>query len=384
MGVESSSSLGPSEAEIQSPEDEKSVERRKLLERIYGDWIELGLYPQSLIQGGNLIEYADENLGAVKGRPFAVVQVIRQDPSVPNALLEEMIYKVRTEKDPNRDGWKEIMFLRTIAPWFHEQLPEDLRSQIAFPDVIDSRDEGDYTFCLQEYIEGEISGTVWDVKPEVLTKESLETTIRFIRSFHEILTLENVQALEPNMPVRQTDIYRDYENYINWKQIPIPGLLGEEYFEKMRNQLEESRDLIAQAPLQFTANDINPANIIKMADGRLGMIDWERAHTVKDPAKDYGFVLADLWADPELQKYYYERVVAENQDIPHFAEFLRLDFIYRHSPAPINHFLPFIDNPDESIRSYARRAVEQTCQNLKDAIDQKGMWAQKGHPNNET
>lgn len=362
-------------------EDGPEEERREKLLRIFTDMADCGLTPVKCIQGGTLVDVYDESIGAESGRPFMVFLCAK--PEEQGARLRYSIFKTRTEPDPNKDGLKEIIFLDEIAPWLQVQLPSELDGKVVFPEVRSKSKLGaESTFIEEDFIQGKICGNAFEVHPGVMTREHVDTVVGFLKHFHQELTLENLR--EVPLCFDRNSAYGNYEGYMNWEENPLSGLIGEEYYAKMRGILESNKTLIDEAPLQFNANDINPGNLVLQEEGKVGFVDWERAYACKDPARDYTYLFADLWNNPKMQEYYFHKVMDANKDTPNFKEYFRLNFLFSIAAAPINHFWWKMAElkPGDPELEKCRQAVRRTCQLVVDAVDQKGIWAD-GTPGEE-
>lgn len=355
-------------------EQEDDPEVRKVFEILYDDLDKLNLNLKRFIQGGKFIDVTQiENTGAHRNRPFIVLQVDSNNPEDE----KDLIYKLRSEPDKKGEAKKEISFLKNVVPLLNERMPEEIKEKVRLPVLESYRDEGDYPFSTQEFFEGQIVGDTKRINPNVLNEEDIDAVAIFIRYLHDQLPVEQVQSLCPEIPTIDNWPYAWYEYMVPRQEENFRKHLGVDYYKLLVTTLENKRDFVENTELNFVAGDINPSNIIKMPDGKLGFYDWERIEIFKAPALDYGFMFATLWNRPDLQRNFLNKAIALNQDIPDFEERLRLDFIFVRGSGLLQGWSGRIDDPDKETRKLAQDAVNVISQQLKDALDIKGIWAEE-------
>jgi len=170
-----------------------------------------------------------------------------------------------------------------------------------------------------------------------------------------------------------------------WHKESIRATLGDEYYQGLQNLLEEEKDFLNQTGTIFVAGDINPSNIIRRENGQLCFIDWERGGLMNAPAHDYGFMFVDLWNIPVLQERYFRKAVEVNQDIPDFKEHLRLDFIFFRGVGELTYWWKAERGARTSEeKEKARKAIDRYTTMVKEAVEQKGIWAEGSETNQVT
>lgn len=323
-----------------------------------------GLIPVRLIQGGI------EGIQNPYDRPFMVLQTSCSES--PNG---KRIFKSRTRHDPQGEGLREIEFLRTLAPYFCDKLPNDLSSRVVFPHIHDAKTSGWSTYCVQDYLDGKVAGWRSGADADVLNESDLKTLVELTKFFHGILTEDVVKSMVPNISMeRDNNLYDEYKGYVDWQQSPLPEIIGEGNMHRMRQDLEMYEELLRNAPREFSAGDINPGNVIKTTDDKIGWIDWERVGVAQGPANDYAFMLADLWSNPGMQRKYKEMAVGANRDIKYFEDYLRLAFLYQYSASAVVDFSDMLQDPDDKVRQTAQYSLEQIAPTIVDAINHRGIW----------
>ena len=347
-------------------------ERQKVMETIYADMQEVGVFPARLIQGGKVIDLViEENTGASPGRPFMIFEVAHPDPEI-----RYLIYKVRIEEDPDQGAKNETIFLERLAPWLMERMPPELAAKIRLPTLRASRQEGNNPFCLEEYLEGRIAGGIHDTNIEVLDTEDIDKIAEFIHFFQDNLSTDQVRSLAPEMNLPPMSIVERYSRYLTAAAEGVKAALGNDFYERVLSLLEEKREFLEQARLVFAAGDINPSNIIKTKDGQLGLVDWERVRLINSPVLDYDFMFVDLWNAPELQRRFFEHILELNQDDPDFRERMRLDFLFFRGTGELNYWWDQLEAAQtEEEKQTASKAVAIYSRMLQDAVEKRDFWA---------
>lgn len=350
---------------LERDERERKLETEEAVETMHSGLASNGLVPVTLIQGGI------DGLNNPFDRPFMVMEV-----SSSEFQNDKGIFKLRTREDPDKEGLREIKFLETLAPYFHHHLPADLASRVIFPKVHDAKTTGWSTYCVQDYLDGRVAGWRSGVEPGVLDSSDLKTLVALTKYFHKTLTADVVQDLVPGLSMdRDNDLIKEYTGYVNWPESPLPELIGEGNMQKMREELAKYEALIMSAGREFSAGDVNPGNIIKTHDGKIGWIDWERVGITQGPANDYAFMLADFWSDPAMESSFKSMAVEANHDVPYFEEFLRLAYLFQYSASSVVDFSNMRHSSDHQVRQYADSSLAQIVPRIEDALHCRGIWS---------
>lgn len=355
-------------------------ESERMVAEIYADMREFKVSPVSLIQGGAITNYVRPDvLGAEQGRPFTIFEVASR-------VNQKLIYKAKVKEDTRCSATNEISFLSDIAPALQAEMPMEIRDGIRFPRVEASKSEVLPTALLMEKMEGVETGGVHEASPGVLTKNDLDNIIQFIKTFQSKGTAKIIQKFIDPGKLRKQKVIDTYLREIKNREPLLRPFLGDEYFEKIMGLLDEKREFLSGDDQVMAAGDINPSNMIKDPKGRLCFIDWERIKMTNSLAYDYTFLYATLFSDPELQAYFREQAVLANAENPDFPESLRCDYIFDRGSGELSHWLQQAKEAStEEERTKATKAVESFRQQLIDAIDKKGIWAEKtGEPVSNT
>lgn len=326
-----------------------------------------GVSPVAIIQGGgefnNLAPRASEE---IRDRPFLVMEVKSNSG-------ERQIYKRRIGDDPRNSASNESFFLQVIAPEIAQQLPEHLKPLIRFPNLkgrhVDQRS------FIEEYFDGVVMGNVHKASSDLFTSYDIHAIADVIKI---IQTYGGKWIGDPNLHIKgyiERRVYEKYKPDLQRREKGLRSTLGDKDFEELAQLLEKEKELLESDDVFFAASDVQGSNIIKIENGQLGMIDWERINVTNNPALDYGFMHAVLWDNPQLQEEYLRYALLQNQDRPNFKEYFRLDFIFNRGTGELNHWwgqLQGAKTLDE--KTECERAIARYKLLLKDAVNKKGVW----------
>ncbi len=296
---------------------------------------------------------------------------------VQNDKGEKQIYKRRIGDDPRDSANNESFFLQNIAPEIVNQLPENLKNVVRFPNLkgrhIDQRS------FLEEYFEGKLMGNVHKADSDLLTSSDL----RAIADTIKMIQIHGDKWIrDPNLHLKKSDEAKVYQKYLQDLQHREKGLkeiLGIQSYDELSQLLEDKKDLLLKERVFLAGSDIQGSNIIKIENRQLGMIDWERLNLTNNPALDYCFMYAVLWDSPSLQEEYLRYVLSQNQDIPNFKEYFRLDFIFNRGTGEMNYWLRQLqDAQTQERKSECEKAIGRYRSLVKDAIDKRGVWVDNG------
>lgn len=349
--------------------------RTEVLENVLADLRAYEVSPVAIIQGGKeFSDLAPRATAEISNRPFLVIQVL-------NNAGEKQIYKKRMGEDPRDSAKNEALFLQNIVPEIVKQLPEHLKNIIRFPNF-----EGrhpDAKSLLEEYLEGKIMGSVHKASTELFSSSDLQAIVDVMKI---IQTVGGKWIDDPNFHFKAPPERKAYGKYALDLQKREKGLRsapGNENYERLGLLLKEKDGLLSSEGTFLAASDIQASNIIKMENGQLGMIDWERINVTNNPALDYCFIYAVLWDNPQLQEEYLRYAILQNQDRTNFKEYFRLDFIFNRGTGELSHWwnqMQEAKTPDE--KKECEKAIERYTSLIGEAMDKKGAWADNQIQNN--
>lgn len=344
--------------------------RTEIHKAIFADLGAYGVYPTALIQGGKeFSDLAPRATAEIRNRPFLIMQVADSNG-------ESQIYKRRMEDDPRESANNESFVLQSILPKIMAQFPQQLRDIIRFP-VLRGRHADQRSF-VEEYFQGKIMGDVHKASSDLFTVNDLHAIADVIK----IIQAQGGKWIaDPNLHLQGTTERKVYEKYkpdLQRRETRLRKTLGNEKYEQLMLLFKDQETLLSSEKVFLAAGDIQASNIIKMENGQLGMIDWERVKATNSPALDYCFMYAVLWENPQLQEEYLQYVLSQNQDIPNFKEYFRLDLIFNRGTGELNHWwdqLQEAKTPDE--KAECEKAIERYTFLLGNAMDKKGVWGDK-------
>jgi hypothetical protein len=294
-------------------------------------------------------------------RPFVVAKA--KDRSGRSLIFKMQRLRPTPEKNlSSRSGMmSEICFVRDLAPRIIKRLGERGEHRIVFPEFVAANEREECPYLIEsEFEEGRIAGGIHWVHDDVLELIDLTSIINLIEEINS-LDVEGVRRLGPMIPDRTVDPeywYTWAKTEVTKYEEPLREVLAAREFAALHATLEAKREFLSQlGPPRLTACDINPSNILKLPDGRLGMIDWERLRFTTSPVHDYGFMYADLWCNRQLQDDYMG-LIMERHTTAHFHEAMRLDLIFNRYVGEINHWQDLVRKPSEPNRSWNRKALE--------------------------
>jgi len=316
-----------------SPTQEETPEARnnRIFEGFNKEMLEMGLTPITIIQGSTARNIVALESGGALNRPFAVFEVSPDyDPEA------RLIYKSEVPSERGEGTDREVYFYSSILPQIQKELPNETRENIVFPLLSHvyqgpSRPKG----ILLSKLEGKILGTGDRAHLGILEERDLDLIVDLIRAVQKIdpATIDKSKVALPDLDYSVLERQRVEEK----KEI-LREILGEGALLKIEKLLEESAAAQKNQPLYLLSEDVFTTNLMKLADGRLGSFDWERLHTGKNPADDYGKMVTRLWSEPELQSKIISKILEANQDIPGFQEMFRSNLISREGSHFLNHY----------------------------------------------
>lgn len=343
--------------------------RTEIFNAVFADLRSYGVSPVAVIQGGKEFnDFAPRTTQEIRDRPFLVMQVSANDSG------ETQIYKRRIGDDPRGSANNESFFLQNIAPEIMEQLPEHLRNVILFPNL--KGRHADQRSFVEEHFPGVIMGDIHRAKSYLFTSSDLHAIADVIKI---VQTYGEKWIGDPNLNLKgpsERKVYEKYKPDLQRREKGLRSTLGDNEYEELELLLEEEKELLLSEEVFFAASDVQGSNIVKMENGQLGMIDWERVNATNNPALDYCFMYAVLWDNRELQEEYLRYVLSQNQDKPNFKEYFRLDFIFNRGTGELNHWwnkLQVAQTPEE--KAECEQAIGRYMSVVGDAMSKKEVWA---------
>ncbi|RLF34936.1 MAG: hypothetical protein DRM99_05605 [Thermoplasmata archaeon] len=356
-------------------ENKEEMERKEKLKDVYEDLFERELFPLKVLQGSEIIDLtADKELyGVTSKRPFVVLEVGRIGEIDENKEIKRVIYKGEIkDAGPFQSIKKEEIIYRDVLPEIYKNLPENIREKVAFPRLIDViKRNGETKAIILEKLDGIICGDHNTSKESIWDKKDIETICCLIKEFQKI-DPEEIKKNFPELPER--DFLKVYKERLKERIEPVRKLLGEEYEKKMKELLQISEEIIEKQASTLLSEDIFCFNTIKMPNGRLGFIDWERPYIGKDVSADYGKLISRLWTNPELQKEAIKTALEINQENPYFKDMLRASLVLLEGGHMFRHYFKRLEDDDLRKRKEAEKAVGVFKKLFKDILDNKGIW----------
>lgn len=350
------------------PPQAKESDHDKNLRAVFEDLDNFGVKPIAVIQGGQEFDdLAPRANQEIRDRPFMIMEI-------EDKKREKQIYKRRIGDDPRESANNESFVLERILPEIMAQLLGNLKNIIRFP-VLKGRHVSQRSF-VEEYFKGKIMGDVHKASTDLFTVNDLHVIADVIKAFQvhggKWIGDSGLRLKEP----AERKAYGKYKPDLEKREKGLRATLGDETYERLMPLLEEKKEFLSRENDFLAAGDIQASNIIKMDNGQLGMIDWERINATNNPALDYCFMYAVLWDNPELQKEYLQYALSQNQEMPDFKEYFRLDFIFNRGTGELHHWLGQLQGaktPDKKLE--CERAINRYKTLVTDAIDKKGVWA---------
>lgn len=349
------------------PVQVKEGEHTENFRAVFEDLHNYGVLPTRVIQGGvEFNDFAPDTTREIRDRPFVVMEV-------EGASGERQIYKKRIGDDPREATNNESFFLQSIAPEIILLLPEHLKDVIRFPGL--KGRHVDQKSLLEEYFEGKTLGSVHRASTDLFTSDDLHAIADVIKT----IQINGGKWIEdPNLHFKgpaERKAYDKYKSDLQKREKGLRAALGDENYAQLTTLIEKERELLSSDEVFLAAGDIQGSNIIKMDNGQLGMIDWERINTTNNPALDYDFMYAVLWDNPQFQEEYLQYALSQNQDKPNFKEYLRLDFLFNRGTGELNHWwerMQAAQTSDEKVE--CETAIGRYKSLLGDALNKKGIW----------
>jgi hypothetical protein len=318
-------------------------------------------------------------------RPFAVFEI--QHLSNPFELLVMKIQRMRGDaaKDDNaRQGMlSEICFIRDLVPKILPRIQPKYLRKVKFPIFVAANERAGCPYLIEEELDGHLGGGIHWLDTRVITCDDLPMIVNVIEAINGF-DVEETLALGPMIPNKTVNSNHWYEYSLNeLTKEPYAVPLGEtlDISERvlMASLLEANKRFLGNmGPPRVTAGDINPSNLLKLRDGRLGFIDWERLRITSSPVHDYSFLYIDLWTDRDLQREYFDMVMERNPSSNFFRMFA-LDVLYNRCIGENAHWRKVLKDPisDESQRAPAAlEAVTATIRRILAGREEwEGVWS---------
>jgi hypothetical protein len=336
----------------------------QLRAEVDADFAEFGVRPLRLVQGGLLFADIRGSLDSKEtvDRPFAIYEVEGQDSS-------KMIYKKRIRQDPRNSARNEIAFYRDISPAIRSLLPAS--SRIKIPAFINANLQD--PALLEEFIDGQSAGGIHIVREGVLDASDLSEIARFIKTMQGIPYGKILRLGGMTLGI---SLEEDYETNFEQREPFLHASLGNQDTDRLKDIIKSASENFDRFPPIFAGVDIQPSNIIKTSDGKIGLVDWERVSATRNPALDYSFLFTDLWDNPELQESFFHEILDLNKDVPNFKEFLRLDFMLNRGSGELAHWQMYSEDVDtHEERERCGNAIDRHSKLLVDALNTDGLWA---------
>ncbi len=351
------------------------------LELVQADLKELGVFPYQIIQGGRAYEidrdFYNGRIFSEAERPFTVAEVVDIGES---SNEHSSIYKLGPEPGDGSyvNGLNEIVFLRDIAPDVYQQFPPDLQEKADFPTISQSCTEPDRpTYLVENMFKGKLLGTIHEASPDLITPEDMETIVEFIDTFGKYANLNERSVTDLDVETRSA--YDHFKKKFNSWSSALAEHLGQKAYQQAADFLEQSKEVFDRTPTKLVAGDINPTNIIKQENGKIGFFDWERLNRVNDPSSDYAFLFIDLFHSPELQEQLYRSAAARNNE--DFPICFRANMLCNRGIGELNYWTQLKkSSEDPAVHERADFAIERIKAVLVDALNGTGIWGEPNPP----
>lgn len=373
------------------------TEKINIVNAIRQDMESRRLVPIQMIQQGGLIDFVKsratetelngnpytgedarlEELLETSKRPFCIIFAAHPDKG-------DVVFKARTKEDPRKSAENEINFLNDVAPVLMSLMSENGRlaaNKIMFPTLLDAKKGEPPTICLENFIEGNLVGSIHRADPNVISEEDVAEIVAFIRFFQNELSTEKIKQISPESEFPTLHVFDNYAGVLERRRQVLEPVIGKDMIDHMQLFLTENEETIRNYGSVFGSCDINPANIIKTQTNQLALIDWERAGFTDNSAQEYGFLFVSLWSNPRLQEMFLHEACKMNADDPEFMEKFRIDFLYNRGSGELYFWKKALDvAADEGERAMCLEAIERLSQLLQDAVNKKGIWSEDNEP----
>lgn len=266
-----------------------------LNETVQTRFAELRFTPAAIIEHSQ--EFPPPGPIPTDGRPFLIYRGTLSDGG-------GAIFKVQITPEGESSSQREGRFLRSVAPKILERLPEGPRTHLSLPEVVAADYDTDHPYILYRYLEGEITGPVHEVESIALEARDVSAVAAYFTELGKVSQAE-AAVWDPDLRLQLKEERPYLEINFNDGRRYWAKLLDADLIDRLEAVYRKHAHLVDDAPATLKMHDVNPANLIRMPDGHLGLIDWERIGlTTNGPASSLGYFHALLWAHPELQSVY--------------------------------------------------------------------------------
>lgn len=333
----------------------------KLRER----FVELSFTPEAIIEHSQ--EFPPPGPIPTDGRPFLIYRGKLADGA-------GAIFKVQITPEGESSSQREGRFLQAVAPKVLARLPEGPRTHLSLPEVVAADYDADNPYILYKYLEGEITGPVHEVESVALDATDVAAVAAY---FTELGKVSQAEAAEwdPDLSLQLKEERPYMEINFDDGRRYWAKLLEADLIDRLEAVYRKHQALVDTAPPSLKMHDVNPANLIRMPDGHLGLIDWERIGlTTNGPSSSLGYFHALLWAHPDLQQAYRGTALSLVDDDDFLARlWMNTHLIWArgeliHWDHSRNHGLVDAAVAETHIRGYQEA--------LRLAVDPDGPWAE--------
>ena len=363
---------------VESIENKKEIERKEKLKDVYNDLFSRELFPLQVLQGSEVIDLAaDKELyGVASKRPFIVLEAGKIGEIDENGKMKKVIYKGEINDVGSLQSIKkEEIVYRDILPEIYDGFPENIKNNIVFPKLLDAvKRDGETKAIVLEKIDGVICGDHNATKENIWDKKDIEAICCLIKELQKI----NPEKIKKDFPeLLEKDFLKVYEKKFKKHAKRMKEFLGVEYTEKINWLFKKGTEIISNQPSRLLSEDIFCFNTIKISDGKLGFIDWERPYTGKDVSYDYGKLISRLWTNPELQEEAIKTALKINEENTQFKDMLKTSLLFLEGEHMFRHYFERLENDSLQEKQEAKKAVRVFKKLFKDILDNKGIWQEK-------
>lgn len=357
-------------------EDSPEEKNRKIFEGFNREMLDIGLTPLMIIQGSVARDVVALDSGAELHRPFGVFEVaLDYEPD------SRYIYKSEVPSAESKGMDREVYFYNVVLPKIQKELSEKSKAHIEFPRIGHVYRNGEKPKgILMSKLDGKVLGTHDKAQPGLIKEEDLDAIIDLILAIQKI----DPKTIDPDQVVMPDLNYADIEHKrLDHKREAIREILGEEALTQIADLINQSAKAQEAQPLRLLSEDVFTTNLMKLADGRLGSFDWERLHTGRNPADDYGKIVSRLWSEPALQKLLIRKILIANKQIPNFREMFKANLIAREGSHLLHHYHrillqhesdPNSVSPERHEEAKAGKPAIQKM--IQDILDDAGPWSE--------
>lgn len=341
--------------------------QEKEADKIHNDLLKFKLEPKKIFVNGKAMNFKSNKsiLELELTRPFIVIEAIGKKYG-----NKKVIYKREWGKTSLiEDIRKEAIMYRDVLPQVNKLLPLGIRGKVVFPKLYDEiKEEGKAKAIIRENVEGVVCGSRYANKKNIWNADNIKTIAIVIKSFQGINLKEIRKSGLKKIP--EMDFLKLYKELFNKQAEPVKKILGIRYVEKLEKLYLEYKKNIPKQKLIILSEEIFGYNIIKMPDGRLGFIDWERPYIGRDMSSDYGKFISRLWVNPVLYEKAITVVLELNKKNSYFRNLLRATLV-SHS---FDYFYRMTVSKKRTEKKDALKAVRFFRKSFKEILDETGTW----------